>query len=206
MLIGCDKALRIYDLGKKKLLHKCANKKFSSWIQSVHVLGERIFVADATDSVALVRYNSLTNMLETFASDTRPRWVTAACDLDYDTVAGGDKFGNLFVSRLDPEAEACDAEDEVASAAQPLLADAGTPLGSYDTPAPKLPDAELCEIAHFHVGEAITCVRKAKLVEGGAGGACPRLSPACLCARGLAGARHWRPFLSPAHARGASPL
>lgn len=169
VLIGCDKALRIYDLGKKKLLHKCATKKFSTWIQSVSVLGERIFVADATDSVALVRYNSLTNTLETLASDTRPRWVTAASDIDYDTVAGGDKFGNLFVCRLDSEAEACDAEEDRVTA---QLQDAGTPLGSYDTPAPKLPDAELCEIAHFHVGETITCVRKAKLVEGGTGGAC----------------------------------
>ena len=31
--MGCDKALRIYDLGKKKLLHKSANKRFGSWIQ-----------------------------------------------------------------------------------------------------------------------------------------------------------------------------
>ena len=33
ILVGCDKALRIYDLGKKKLLHKSANKRFGSWIQ-----------------------------------------------------------------------------------------------------------------------------------------------------------------------------
>jgi len=33
VLVGCDKALRIYDLGKKKLLHKSANKRFGSWIQ-----------------------------------------------------------------------------------------------------------------------------------------------------------------------------
>ena len=34
VLIGCDTALRIYDLGKKKMLHKCVNKRFSSAIHS----------------------------------------------------------------------------------------------------------------------------------------------------------------------------
>ena len=43
---------------------------------SVHVLGERIYVADTSDSVSFLRYNTLTNQLEVVASDTRPRWVT----------------------------------------------------------------------------------------------------------------------------------
>jgi len=51
--------------------------------------------------------------------------VTAACCLDYDTVAGGDKFGNLFVARLESDAGA--AEDD--ASAEPLL-DAGAPLGT----------------------------------------------------------------------------
>ena len=32
-----------------------------------------------------------------FADDTYPRWVTTASLLDYDTVAGADKFGNICV-------------------------------------------------------------------------------------------------------------
>ncbi len=28
-----------------------------------------------------------------FADDTHPRWVTGVCQLDYDTMAGADKFG-----------------------------------------------------------------------------------------------------------------
>lgn len=163
VLIGCDTALRLYDIGKKKLLHKCVNKKFSSWIQSVHVLGERIFVADATDSLSFVRYNSLTHDLECFASDSRPRWVTAACDLDYDTIAGGDKFGNVFVCRL--------SSDSADNTEQESNQDAGHSVGSglsYDTQTATLPDWELCEEALFHVGETVTSVQKAKLVDGGA--------------------------------------
>lgn len=41
-----------------------------------------------------------------FADDIVPRHVTAALHLDYDTVAGADRFGNVFVSRLPPEISA----------------------------------------------------------------------------------------------------
>jgi len=37
------------------------------------------------------------NALSIFGDDTTARWVTSACCLDYDTMAGGDKFGNIFM-------------------------------------------------------------------------------------------------------------
>ena len=40
------------------------------------------------------------NQLVVFADDTHPRWLTAVAQLDYDTMAGTDKFGNMFVARL----------------------------------------------------------------------------------------------------------
>jgi len=40
------------------------------------------------------------------------------------------------------------------------LQDAGTPLAVYDSQnSAKLPDSELCEEAHFHVGETITSIQ-----------------------------------------------
>ncbi len=36
LLVGCGNALRIYDLGKKKLLRKCENKSFPTAIVSIH--------------------------------------------------------------------------------------------------------------------------------------------------------------------------
>jgi splicing factor 3B subunit 3 len=35
-----------------------------------------------------------------FADDTTPRHITSSAILDYDTMAGADKLGNLFVVRL----------------------------------------------------------------------------------------------------------
>jgi splicing factor 3B subunit 3 len=47
-----------------------------------------------------VVYKHADNRLVVFADDTIPRWMTASTMVDYDTVAGGDKFGNFFVDRL----------------------------------------------------------------------------------------------------------
>ena len=40
-----------------------------------------------------MKYKKSENQMYIFADDTNPRWVTASEMLDYDTVAGGDKFG-----------------------------------------------------------------------------------------------------------------
>ena len=40
------------------------------------------------------------NQLVVFADDTHPRWLSAVAQLDYDTMAGTDKFGNMFIARL----------------------------------------------------------------------------------------------------------
>ena len=50
-----------------------------------------------------------------FADDTMPRYITASCMLDYDTVAGGDKFGNFTVLRLPAELSEAVDDDPVAN-------------------------------------------------------------------------------------------
>jgi splicing factor 3B subunit 3 len=103
-------ALRMYDLGKKKLLRKCENRSFPNMIVSIATNGDRIYVADVAESVIFVKYNKSTNALVVFADDSTPRWMTGMCCLDYDTVAAADKFGNIFVSRLP-----ADCKDDVSS-------------------------------------------------------------------------------------------
>lgn len=46
LLVGIGQILRIYDLGKKKLLRKCENKNFPNTIMAIHTYGDRIYVAD----------------------------------------------------------------------------------------------------------------------------------------------------------------
>ena len=70
---------------------------------SLHTQGDRIVVGDVQESFHFVKYKYQDNQLIPFADDTLPRWITGSCMLDYNTVAGGDKFGNFFVDRLPSE-------------------------------------------------------------------------------------------------------
>lgn len=46
LLVGLARTLRIYDLGKKKLLRKCENRAFPNFITTLHSIGDRIIVGD----------------------------------------------------------------------------------------------------------------------------------------------------------------
>ena len=96
LLAGIGKSLRMYDLGKKKLLKKCENRNLPNLIMGLQTMGDRIYVSDALDSVHLVKYRRPENALVVFADDTCPRMVTAACTVDYDTVAGGTSSATSF--------------------------------------------------------------------------------------------------------------
>lgn len=66
-------------------------------IVGLHAMGQRIYVSDVQESVFFVRYKQHENQLIIFADDTHQRFCTATCILDFDTVAVGDKFGNVAV-------------------------------------------------------------------------------------------------------------
>lgn len=98
--LGVGNELFLYDLGQKALLRK-ARTRIESAVQIVGLKtqGNRIVVGDVQQSVTFVIYNRSTNKLTPFADDTVARWTTDFAMLDYDTVAGGDKFGNFWVTR-----------------------------------------------------------------------------------------------------------
>ena len=47
-------------------------------------------------------------MFGTLAFDKIPRFITCACPLDYNTIAGGDKFGSIFVLQVPDNVELID--------------------------------------------------------------------------------------------------
>ena len=49
-LVSVGGVLRIYDLGKRKLLRKCENSSFPTHITNVRVAGQRIYVSDLQES------------------------------------------------------------------------------------------------------------------------------------------------------------
>ena len=90
-----------------------------------------------------------------FADDVAPRWLTAAAVLDVNTIAGADKFGNIFVSRL-PQEVSDDVDD-----AQILSASAASEALALNGAACKAD-----EVVHFHVGETVTSLQKVTLGPG----------------------------------------
>ncbi|KAJ2999724.1 Splicing factor 3B subunit 3 [Globomyces sp. JEL0801] len=155
LLVGVGPILRIYDIGKKKLLRKCESKSYPRNIIKIHTQGDRIITSDATESMQYASYRHFDNRIVIFADDPTPRWMTCSTQLDFDTVIGGDKFGNIFVNRLDPEISKAIMEDSTGNTA---MFDRGFLQG-----APH----KLTSVSTYFVGEAITSITKTTLVPGG---------------------------------------
>ena len=155
LLVGLGRTLRVYDLGKRKLLRKAENRGFPSVITGIQTSGDRVFVSDLMESVVFVKYRRAENSLVIFADDQTPRLTTAMCRLDHDTVCGADKFGNVFVLRL--AAHVSDDLDNPTGSR--LLWDSGLLNGA---------GAKLDLMCQYHVGEVVTSLHRTALVPGGA--------------------------------------
>jgi splicing factor 3B subunit 3 len=73
LLVGVGRSLRLYELGKKRLLRKCENKMFPTMIVKLQTNADRIYVGDMTESIHFVKYKKMENALVIFADDTMPR-------------------------------------------------------------------------------------------------------------------------------------
>lgn len=84
----------------------------------------------------------------------RLRWLTATAVLDVNTLAGADKFGNIFVSRL-PQEVSDDVDDAqlLSSGVNEVMALNGAPCKAD-------------ELVQFHVGELVTSLQKVSLGAG----------------------------------------
>lgn len=155
LLAGVGSALRIYDIGKKKLLRKSENRNIPTTITWIQSRGDRVYVGDMGEAFHILKYRKAEKQLSLFAECSVARYLTASSILDYNTVAGADKFGNLFVSRL-PEEVSEENERDV--------------YGGYDgegwlNGAPN----RLKDVINFYVGDTITSLQKVSMVPGDGG-------------------------------------
>ena len=86
--------------GKRKMLRKCENKNFPTCVKSLLTMGDRIYAGDMCENFFLVKYNAAEKTLDVLADCINPRFLTSSCLVDFDTIASGDKFGNIAVARL----------------------------------------------------------------------------------------------------------
>ena len=154
LLVGVGQIVRLYEMGKRQLLKKCELRGFPTMVKTLQAAGDRAFVGDMMQSVQFIRYDSTQNKLVLVAKDRSPRPITCQELLDINTVAVGDKFGNVSILRL-PKGADVGAIDVTGARA---LWDS-----SREDATPKL--ETLCT---YHVGEVVTSMTRASLVAGGA--------------------------------------
>ena len=73
LVVGIGRCLRMYDLGKRKLLKKCEIRTLPTSIVRMQCQGDRIFLGDMMESVLFVKYRRQENIFVVFADDTSPR-------------------------------------------------------------------------------------------------------------------------------------
>ncbi|KAL4808201.1 CPSF A subunit region-domain-containing protein [Aspergillus unguis] len=155
LVAGVGPLLRIYDLGMKQLLRKCQTIAAPKAIVGLQTQGSRIVVSDVRESVTYVVYKYQENALIPFVDDAIARWTTATTMVDYETTAGGDKFGNLWLVRC-PKKISEEADEEGSGAH--LIHDRGYLQGTPN---------RLELMAHVFTQDIPTSLHKTQLVAGG---------------------------------------
>jgi splicing factor 3B subunit 3 len=155
LLAGVGNALRLYELGRRKLLRKSENRSFPTQIQTIHISHDRIYLGDLAEAFLIVKYRREAKQLVTLCESDAPRFLTASCVLDYNTLASADKFGNVTLQRVPAALNNTAIEDP----------SGGLLRGKYgEILQGELPKLE--PIMHYHVGEMITSLQRAALVPG----------------------------------------
>lgn len=111
LALGVGNELFIYDIGQKALLRKARGQATPNQIVSLESHGQRIICGDVSEGVTYMVYKPGYNRLIPFVDDVVQRWTTGTTMIDYETTAGGDKFGNLWVVRC-PEQPSQEADEE----------------------------------------------------------------------------------------------
>ncbi|KAL9189044.1 hypothetical protein ACHAXT_011534 [Thalassiosira profunda] len=154
LLVGVGATLRLYEMGKRQLLKKCELRGLPGTVKTLQAAGDRAFAGDMLRSVSFIRYDASANRLVLVARDRAARPVACQELLDANTVAVGDKFGNVSVLRLPKGADAGAVDVTGARALWDSAREDATP--------------QLEALCTYHVGEVVTSMTRASLVAGGA--------------------------------------
>lgn len=114
----------------------------------------RIFAADVSESIHVLKYKPDENQLYIFADDVLKRFTNAFCLLDEDTVCGVDKFENMYVVRVPAGIEE-DAEDD--PTASKFKWESGMLNGAQ---------SKMEQISQYFMGEVATAVQKVQTSKG----------------------------------------
>ncbi|MES1923295.1 Splicing factor 3B subunit 3, partial [Bonamia ostreae] len=92
LLAGVGNILRLYDLGKRKLLRKSENRQFPGAIRKIHAYDNRIYVSDMTSGTFMLEYTAADKSMKIFADSVSKVYTTDSILVDYNTVASSSLF------------------------------------------------------------------------------------------------------------------
>eukprot|EP00922_Rhytidocystis_sp_ex-Travisia-forbesii_P054171 GHVS01080361.1.p1 GENE.GHVS01080361.1~~GHVS01080361.1.p1 ORF type:complete len:1235 (-),score=154.80 GHVS01080361.1:223-3927(-) len=156
LLAGIGSKVRIFSLGKQRLLRKCEYKNLPEAVTWMRVCGDRIFVGDIRESFHVLKYGVSDNLLYVLCDDSCPRWLTCGEVLDYHTVIGADKFDSIFINRVPSEAKADEIGDVTGLK---LKGDSAYITGKVH---------KFEHHMQFHLGDTVMAMSKGVLTPGGA--------------------------------------
>lgn len=104
LLAGVGSKIRLYTLGRKKLLKRCEYKNLPVGIHWLKASGLRVYASDIREGFHVLQYNAQQNTLAVLCRMAAPRWIACADTLDNYTLIGADKFNCVFVSRVPHQA------------------------------------------------------------------------------------------------------
>jgi len=156
LLVGIGTTLRLYEMGKRQLLRKCELKGLPTFVKTLQTAFDRAYFGDMMRSLHIVRYEAAANRLVLVANDPCPRPIVSQELLDFNTVAVGDKFGNISVLRLPRGTDTATVD----LTGQRALWDTSSKVGSNI--------AKLETLCQYHVGEVVTSMTRSSLVAGAA--------------------------------------
>ena len=144
LLVASGNHIRLYDIGQKQLLKKSTTIiDFSTNINKIIPQTNRIIICDShKSSIVFAKFDESQNQFVPFADDVMKRQITSIMNLDIDTLIGGDKFGNIFVTRIDEDISK-QADDD------------WTILKTQDGILNSCP-YKLQNLIEFHIGDIIT--------------------------------------------------
>jgi hypothetical protein len=102
LLVGVGRRLVLFEIYSSKLLLKAARLGLASFVNSISVEGEKIITSEVFNSFTVYRLNPVEKSFDYIGEDLLPRFLSTSFLLDgeYGVIAGGDKFGNFFISKF----------------------------------------------------------------------------------------------------------
>lgn len=153
--VGVGNELLLYDVGSSAMLRKSRGIVVPNTIVTLDSMGDRLVCGDIMESVTYVVFKQKANRMIPFVDDVVQRWTTASTLIDYETCAGGDKFGNLWIVRC-PEQASAEADEDGMNG---FIVNERSYMGG----APYRLETR----AHFFANDIPTSIQRTALVAGG---------------------------------------